>query len=74
MIMVRTVGASGTFIAVGTQGLGTPGTVTAKPFNLASTAIDTTASQMISVTATWSVANAGDQAELDLLSVIRNGG
>jgi hypothetical protein len=74
VLCIRTVGAGGTFIGVGTQALGTPGTVTSKPVNLASTAIDTTASQTISVTATWSVANAGDQAELDLLCVNRNGG
>jgi hypothetical protein len=74
VLCVRTVGGAGTFIAIGTQGLGTPGTVTAKPANLASTVIDTTASQTISVTATWSVANAGNQAQLDLLAVNRNGG
>jgi len=74
MLIVRTIGAGGTFIAFGTQGLGTPGTVTSKPFNLASTAIDTTASQQITVTGTWSVANAGDQAQLDAFVVHRNGG
>lgn len=76
MVIIRTVGnaAAGTFIAFGTQGLGTPGTVVSKPFNLASTAIDTTISQLISVTATWSVANAGDQAQLDAFVVHRNGG
>jgi hypothetical protein len=74
IFIVRTIGAAGTFVAVGTQGLGTPGTVTAKPFNLASTVIDTTAAQQITVTATWSVANAGDQAQMDIFAVNRNGG
>ena len=76
MLQIRTVGvyASGTFIAVGTQALGTPGTVTAKPFNLPSTSIDTTLAQTIEVTATWSVASANDVVELDMLAVFRNGG
>src|SRR4029079_4695823 len=33
-IVVRAIGASGSIVAAGNQGLGTPGTVTAKPFNL----------------------------------------
>jgi predicted RecA/RadA family phage recombinase len=70
-VVVRTNGAGGTIVAAGEQALGTPGTVTGKPFNLASTAIDTTVDQLISVTATWSVANAGDSCRLDLLTVER---
>lgn len=68
-IVVRAIGASGSIVATGNQALGTPGTVTAKPFNLAATTIDTTASQLLAMTATWSVANAGDQARLDIFNV-----
>lgn len=71
-LIIRTIGASGTFVATGNQGLGTPGTVTAKPFNLASTAIDTTATQAITVTATWSVASASNSCRLDILTVDRD--
>lgn len=69
IIAIRTDGAGGTLVACGVQALGTPGTVTAKPFNLASTAVDTTAAQTVSVTATWSVANAGNSCRLDMLAV-----
>src|SRR5262245_2832131 len=68
-IVVRAIGASGSIVAAGNQGLGTPGTVTSKPFNLTPTTIDTTVSQLLAMTATWSVANAGDQARLDLFNV-----
>lgn len=68
-VIIRTIGAAGTYVAFGQQGLGTPGTVTAKPWNLGSTAIDTTATQVVKVTATWSVANAGDSCRLDGLDI-----
>ncbi|HEX4129965.1 MAG TPA: capsid cement protein [Pirellulales bacterium] len=71
MVVVRANGSGGTIVAAGAQGLGTPGTVTSKPFNLAATAIDTTVDQLISVSATWSVANAGDSCRLDLFTVER---
>ena len=70
-VIVRTNGASGTIVGAGEQALGTPGTVTSKPFCLASTALDTTVDQLLAVTATWSVANAGDSCRLDLLTVER---
>lgn len=70
-ICIRTIGASGTMVAAGVQALGVPGTVTAKPFLLASTAIDTTADQVVAVKATWSYANAGNSARLDLLTCKR---
>jgi hypothetical protein len=70
-LTVRTDGAGGTLVASGEAFIGTPGTANYKPFILASTAIDTTATQQIKATATWSVANAGDQARLDRLSVRR---
>lgn len=68
-LTIRTIGASGTFVASGEQGLGVPGTVTAKPFLLGSTAIDTTATKLVSITATWSVADTGNSARLDVLTV-----
>jgi hypothetical protein len=37
--------------------------------NLASTAIDTTVAQVVNVTATWSVANAGNSCRLDVMVV-----
>lgn len=68
-IVVRTIGASGTIVAAGVQGLGTPGTVTAKPASMASTTIDTTAAQTLGVQATWSTNNAGNSCRLDVLDV-----
>lgn len=68
-IVIRTIGASGTFVASGSQALGVPGTVTAKPFLLGSTAIDTTAAKVIGVGADWSSTNAGNSARLDVLDI-----
>jgi hypothetical protein len=68
-IAIRTSGASGTLVAIaaysdpGAQG----GAVVNK--SVASTAVDTTASQQIAVTADWSVANAGNSCRLDLFVV-----
>lgn len=71
LIQVRTVGASGTIVATGTQALGTSGTVTAKPFLLASTTLDTTAAVTVNATATWSVASASNSVRLDVFAVKR---
>lgn len=68
-IVVRTVGASGTMVAGGVQGIGASGTATAKTTNLASTAVDTTAAITVQVSATWSVASTGDSCRLDILTV-----
>lgn len=68
-LVIRTVGASGTFVATGLQALGVPGTVTAKPFLKASTTLDTTVAQDLIVSATWSVANASNNVRLDVLDV-----
>lgn len=70
-VIVRTNGSSGTVVSSGLQTLGTPGTATAYPFLKASTAIDTTATQQIAVSDTCSVANAGNSARLDMLTVER---
>lgn len=66
-LVVRTIGASGTLVATGVVALGVEGTVTAKPFKLASTTIDTTAALTITVTATWSVASASNTVRQDVL-------
>ena len=68
-IPIRTIGASGTLVATGLVGLGVEGTVTAKPTKLASTTIDTTASNTLSVTGTWSVASASNSCRLDVCDV-----
>lgn len=68
-IVIRTNGASGTMVAAGVQGLGTPGTVTAKPFLLGSTAVDTTAAQAVGIQGQWSTTNAGNSCRLDVLDV-----
>lgn len=68
-VAIRTIGAAGTFVATGTQGLGVPGTVTAKPFTKGSTAIDTTTAQVIAISADWSVAHADNEASLTSLIV-----
>ena len=68
-IVIRTIGAGGTMVAAGVVALGAEGTVTAKPKKLASTAIDTTAAISVNVSATWSVASAGNSVRLDVLDV-----
>jgi hypothetical protein len=67
-LVVRTIGASGTVFGLGTQSLGVPGTVTAKPFTLGSTTVDTTAAVVITVKATWSVASASNIVALQALT------
>lgn len=68
-IIIRTIGASGTLVAEGTVTIGTPGTSTVKAFKLASTAVDTTATQALTLKGTWSVANAGNSVRSDVFDV-----
>lgn len=68
LLTIRTIGASGTFVASGSFSIGVPGTATYRAFSLVSTAIDTTAAQSITVTCTWSVASASNIAYLQQLS------
>lgn len=68
-LVVRTVGVGGTIVATGLQALGTPGTVTGKPFLKASTVVDTTITQDVVITATWSAANAANVVRLDVFDV-----
>jgi len=69
-VTIRTIGASGTMVAGGNVALGVEATVTAKPFLLASTAIDTTTADLtVDVTAKWSASDATNIVYLDDLSV-----
>jgi len=70
-LTVRTIGASGTIVGCGTYKSvpAAEGTATYKDDILASTAIDTTAAQDITVSGTWSTTNAGNSCRLDVLSV-----
>jgi hypothetical protein len=68
-LVIRTIGASGTFVAAGLTAIGAAGTATARPQIRASTAIDTTAALSVNATATWSVANAGNSVRLDVMDV-----
>ena len=70
-VLFRTVGASGTMVAMGFVSLGVPGTATARPVSLASTDVDTTAAIVAAVSAAWSVASAGNSCRLDCLAVTR---
>lgn len=69
VLVIRTIGASGTFVASGSTNLGVPGTATTRAFMLASTAIDTTAAQSITMNYTWSVSHADNDAVLRTLLV-----
>lgn len=69
-LVVRTIGASGTFVGMGktfaspnAQGTALIGS------SIASTTIDTTADQDIVVSATWSAQSASDSCRLDILIV-----
>lgn len=70
-LIIRTIGSSGTMVGVGTYKSvpAAEGTMTIKDDILASTAIDTTASQAITVAGTWSNASAGNSCRCDFLRV-----
>ena len=70
-LIVRTAGASGTMVGVGTYKSipAAEGTMTVKDDILASTTVDTTAAQIVACTATWSSTNAGNSCRLDFLRV-----
>jgi len=71
-LAIRTVGASGTMVGVGTFKSipAAEGTMTIKDDILASTAINTTTAQDIVVTGDWSVAATANSCRLDFLRVI----
>lgn len=69
-ITIRTIGASGTFVATSKyQDPGAAGSTAEKTAVTQSTAIDTTATQQVCVSATWSVASTSNIARLDIISV-----
>lgn len=70
-IEIRTAGASGTMVATVTWTKNVNGTTTVAEAQLASTAIDTTATQQVALRGTWSVANAADQSRLDMLNIAK---
>jgi hypothetical protein len=67
-VVIRTAGASGTCVAMGTGITDVSATAMGALYK-ASQAIDTTAANSIAVKAKWSVANAGNSCRLDILSV-----
>lgn len=71
-LVVRTTGASGTIVGVGTFKSipAAEGTMTIKDDILASTAIDTTAAQVVAVSGDWSVASSSNSCRLDILNVV----
>lgn len=70
-IVVRTAGASGTFVAFGSHSQVPAASGTATPVYqiTASTTVDTTAAQTVGVGVDWSVANAGNSCRLDIMLV-----
>ena len=71
-ITVRATGASGSIAASGVVALGVPGTVTAKPFRKDAATEDISGDVEIAVKATWSVAHADNEVELENLIVIHH--
>ena len=71
-LICRTAGASGTFIAGGsfTKVEAASGTASRVETLVASTAIDTTATQQICVSYKWSAASASDSARNEMFSVV----
>lgn len=70
-IVMRTIGESGTFVAVGSHAKVPAASGTAVPVYqiTASTSIDTTAAIVLGVGADWSVANSGNSCRLDIFVV-----
>lgn len=69
ILIVRSIGATGTFVASGYVSLGASGTATMKEFNLGSTAVDTTGDLDLTVSGKWSTTDAGNSCRLDMLTV-----
>lgn len=70
-IIIRTAGASGTLVASGSFTKVEAATAVATRVDVftASTAVDTTAAQVLGVSATWSSTNAGNSCRLDMFAV-----
>lgn len=71
-VTVRAAGASGSLSASGVQALGVPGTVAALPFRMDAASEDLSGDVAVTVTATWSVANAGNVTDLEDLLVLHH--
>lgn len=69
-LTVRTIGASGTFIADGQMETSVGGTFTVTPITIASTALDTTAIATFAIKSLASATNAGNQIRLDEYRVL----
>lgn len=70
LAVVRTAGATGTVVALteAPTSANAAGTATNQGF-LASATLDTTAANLVAVSATWSVASVGNSVRLDILDV-----
>lgn len=75
VVKVRTAGASGTIVANAMRANGPVATATFTPYILASTALDTTAANIVRVSSTWSATTATNTSALQDLTVelFRNG-
>lgn len=71
MIVIRTAGANGTLVAVGSSNIVPAATGVAVPVYqiTASTAVDTTAAQVVGVSAKWSTTSASNSCRLDIFCV-----
>ena len=69
-IIIRSIGATGSFVATGTSPASpnVAGTAVNMSF-VGATALNTTVTNDIIVSATWSAASAGDSCRLDILRV-----
>lgn len=71
-VTVQASGASGALMATGVRAIGADNTVTAKPFRTDQASEDLSGNVLVSATATWSVANAGNSCKLEILDVIKH--
>lgn len=71
VIVLRTVGSSGTLVSSGsyTKVEGASGTASRVDFITASTAIDTTATKLITASGTWSTTSGSNSCRMDLFTV-----
>jgi hypothetical protein len=68
-IVVRALGASGAVAAAGVTSIGVIGTATAKPFRKAQATEDLSSTVAVAVKATWSVAHADNDCDLEHFTV-----
>ena len=68
-IIIRTVGATGTFVAEGMFTSGVPGTAVPTVWSKGSTTLDTTQTEQVNVSATWSAASSSNTCLLRELVV-----